>query len=137
MKRWGLAAAAAGLFAVCVAVAVPAQAAEFCLVDPELSIHLSRNETITVFVTEGVVGEEHRAALALATAGYTTRTVSRKSVVVTVYDFIPTDSKGTAATMMVVSSQPYGAGMVYGTAYGTSGTIMSVSFGINPEKVQG
>jgi hypothetical protein len=135
MKRWGLAAAAAGLFAVC--VALPAHAAEFCIVDPELSIHLSRNETITVFVTEGIVGEEHRAALALATAGYTTRTVSRKSVVVTVYDFIPLDSKGTAATMMVVSSQPYGAGMVYGTAYGTSGTIMSVSFGINPEKVEG
>jgi hypothetical protein len=136
MKRWGLAAAAAGLFAVC--VAVPAQAAaEFCLLDPELSIQLSRNETITVYVTEGVVGEEHRAALALATTSYTTTTVGRERVVVTVYDFIPTDSKGTAATMMVVSSQPYGAGVVYGTAYGTSGTIMSVSFGLNPEKVQG
>jgi hypothetical protein len=136
MKRWGLAATAAGLLALC--VAVPAQAAaEFCIVDPELQIQLSRDANITVYITEGVVGPEHLPALARAKANYTTVTLSKKSVLVTVYDFIPADSFGTSATMMIVSSQPYGAGKVYGSAYGTSGTTMSVSFAIDPQRVNG
>ena len=136
MKRWGLAATAAGLFALCVAVPVQA-AAEFCILDPELRIQLSRDATITVYITEGVVGPEHLPALARAEAGYTAVTLNKKSVLVTVYDFIPADSFGTSATMMIVSSKPYGAGVVYGSAYGTSGTNMSVSFRIDPQKVSG
>jgi hypothetical protein len=136
MKRWSLAAAAAGFLAVC--VAVPAQAAaEFCLADPPLSIQTSPGDSFTVYVTEGVWGSEHQAALGLATLSYRTSPVNKKSLLVTVNDSIPTDSSGTFATMMIVSSQPFGHGVVYGSSTGTSGSTMSVSFGINPQKVTG
>lgn len=164
MKRWSIAAAAAGFLAVC--VAVPVQAAEFCLADPPLNIQTSPGESFTVYVTEGVLGSEHQAALSLATITYTTSPlatgapdraraetspdrgtrhpektappINEKSVLVTVYDSIPSDSSGTTfATMMIVSSQPFGHGVVYGSVNGTSGSTMSVSFGINPQKDPG
>jgi hypothetical protein len=136
MKRWSIAAAAAGFLALC--VAVPAQAAAvFCLTDPPISIQTSPGESFTVYVTEGVLGSEHQAALSLATISYATSPINRKSVLVTVHDYIPSDS-GTFATMMIVSSKPFGQGLVYGSVvYGTSGSTMSVSFGINPQKVTG
>jgi hypothetical protein len=136
MRRWSIAAAVAGLLALCVAVPVQA-AAEWCTIDPELSVQTSPGQSFTVFVTEGVMGSQHLAALTSAKTSYTTRAVSKTSVLVTVYDYIPSDSVGTFATRMIVSSQPFGAGVLYGSAYGTSGTTMSVSFSINPEKVTG
>ncbi len=133
MKRWSIAAAAAGFLALC--VAVPAQAsAELCLTDPVLSIQTSPGESFTVYVTEGVYGSQHQAALAAAVVSYTTRRVDRKNFLVTVYDTIPTDSFGSFATMMIVSSQPFGHGLVYGSATGISGSTMSVSFIIDREQ---
>jgi hypothetical protein len=136
MRRWSIAAAAAGLLALC--LAVPAQAvAEWCTIDPELSIQTSPGQSFTVFVTESVDSSKHQAALALATTSYTTRSLSKTSVLVTVYDYIPGDAGPPFATRMIVSSQPFGAGTLYGSAYGTSDTTMSISFWVNPEKVAG
>jgi hypothetical protein len=135
MKRWSIAAAAAGFLAVC--VAIPAQAAEWCVHDPAISIHTSSGPSFTVYVTEGVQGLQHQPALALAKATYRARGAGENSVVVTIYDYIPSDASGTFATMMVVSSKPFGAGVVYGSSYGTSGSTMSVVFWVNPEKVKG
>jgi hypothetical protein len=132
MKRWGLAAAAAGFMAVC--IAVPVQAAEWCLHDPAVNIHTSDGESFTVYVTEGVLGTQHQPALASAKITYITRTAGGDSVFVVVYDKIPTDSYGTFATEMVVSSEPYADGVIYGSSYGISGTVMSVPFWINSEK---
>jgi hypothetical protein len=136
MKRWSMAAAAAGLLTLCVALPVQA-VAEWCTIDPELSIQTSPHESFTVFVTEGVEGSQHQAVLVLAKASYTIHTASKKSVLVTVYDYIPGDTGPTFRTRMIVSSQPFGAGTLYGSAYGTSDTTMSISFWVNPEKVAG
>jgi hypothetical protein len=134
MKRWSLAAVAAGLLAVC--LAVPAQAAEWCLIDPPVDIQTSPGESFTVYVTEGVMGPLHQAALGRAKVSYTTSVSSPSSVLVVIYDFIPADAYGAFATAMVVSSKPFGGGVVYGSTYGTGGTTMSVSFWINPEKIK-
>jgi hypothetical protein len=135
MKRWSIAVAAAGFLAVC--VAIPAQAAEWCMHDPAINIRTTPGDSFTVYVTEGVQGLQHEPALASARATYRTRTASKSSVVVVIYDYIPSDASGTFATMMVVSSKPFGGGVVYGSAYGASGTPMSVTFWVNPEKIKG
>ncbi len=135
MNRWRIAAAAAGLLAAL--VAVPVQGAEWCLRDPELNVLISPHNSITVYVTEGVMGSQHQASLTLSKTRYTTHTFNKASVVVRIYDYIPTDSHGPFATEMIVSSRPLGGGVVYGSAYGTSGSTMSLSFLVYPEKVKG
>jgi len=135
MKRWSLAAAAAGLAAAC--IAVPVQAAEWCVHDPEITIQTSPGESFTVYVTEGVLGSQHQPALASSKITYTARTAGSKSIFVVVYDKIPRDAFGTFATEMVVSSKPYAGGVIYGSTYGTSGSAMSVAFWVNPEKIRG
>ena len=132
MKRWSIAAAAAGFLAVC--VAIPVQAAEWCLHDPAISIHTSPDQSFTVYVTEGVQGTQHEPVLALAKATSRASRSGKSTFLVVVYDYIPSDSYGTFATMMVVSSKPFGNGLVYGTSYGTSGSAMSVAFVVNPER---
>lgn len=135
MKRWRIAAAAAGLLAAF--VAVPVQGAEWCLNDPQLTIQTSSGESITVYVTEGVIGAQHQAELASAKVSYTTRAASKNSLLVTVYDYIPSDSSGSSATELIVSSKPFGSGEVYGSVYGRSGSTMTVWFWINPESAGG
>jgi hypothetical protein len=132
MKRWGLAAAAAGFIAIC--IAMPVQAGEWCQHDPAVNIHTSAGESFTVYVTEGVLGAQHQPALASAKITYITRNAGAESVFVVIYDKIPTDSYGTFATEMMVSSEPNADGVIYGSSYGTSGTAMSVPFWINSEK---
>jgi hypothetical protein len=126
MTRWRVAAAIAGLLAACIA-AVPAQAAEWCIHDPQLVIQMPRGGSVTVYVTEGALGSQHQAALASAWIGYTTRSRGH----VTIYDYIPSDLHGSFPTEMIVSSQPYGAGTVYGSTFGRSGSTMVVSFNVS------
>ena len=135
MKAWRVAAAAAGLLAAL--VAVPVQGAEWCERDPAVNVPITEDESITVYVTEGVMGSQHQASLALSKTRYTTHSTSKSRVLVTIYDYIPADSLGTFATEMIVSSKPFGGGVVYGSTYGTSGSTMSLSFWIDPEKVKG
>lgn len=135
MKRWRIAAAAAGLLAAF--VAVPVQGAEWCLHDPQLNIQTSSGNSFLVYVTEGVSGAQHQAALASAKTSYTTRAASKNRLLVTVYDYIPADSSGSFATELIVSSRPFGSGEVYGSAYAMGGATMTVRFWINPESAGG
>jgi len=135
MRRLRIAAAAAGFLAACVAVSV--QGAEWCVHDPELTIRTSPTQSFTVYVTEGVMGEQHQAALASAKTGYRTVVVSRKSVLVMVYDLVPSDASGSFATELIVSSQPFGSGHVYGSVYGRSGTTTRIWFAIDPQSLGG
>ncbi len=121
-------AALAGLLAACVAVQAEA-AAELCLVDPRLVIQLPSKDYLTVFVTEGAMGTEHLPTLHLAEITYTAEaTADKHTAQVTVYDYIPDDAIGRFTTLMIVSSEPFGAGTVYGSANGTSGVTMTVPF---------
>src|ERR1700680_1264577 len=113
MRRWRWAAPAAGLLAAC--IAAPAMAAEWCLHDPSLPIVLPRGASLTVYVTEGVMGSEHQGTLALAKASYSTHMTKEDGAFVTVSDYIPTDSLGAFPTEMIVSSQPFGSGHVCGS----------------------
>lgn len=122
----------AGFLAAC--IAVPVQAAEWCMHDPQINIQAARGESITVYVTEGVMGSQHQATLESAKIMYTTQFAAKDSVLVTVYDYIPTDPYGTFATEMIVSSKPFAGGVVYGSASGTAGSTMKVRFWIKPKK---
>ena len=135
MTRWRIAATAAGFVAAC--VAVPVQGAEWCLHDPQLNIQTSQGQSVTVYVTEGVMGAQHQAQLASAKISYTTYAVSKKSLLVALRDYIPSDSLGSFGTELIVSSGPSGSGAVYGSAYGTSGTTMTVWFWPNRESAGG
>lgn len=126
MTRWRIAAAAAGFLAAC--IAIPVQAGEWCLHDPPLNIQTSPGNSFTVYVTEGVLGSQHQATLASAKISYATKRAGKGGWIVTVYDYIPTDSKGSFATEMLVSTGPFGSGYVFGSAYGKSGSTMKVSF---------
>jgi hypothetical protein len=133
MTRWRFLAAVAGLLAACVAVQAQA-AAELCLLDPELAIQLPSKDSVTVFVTEGAP-VAHLQALQLAKITYTAQAVGGKGTAqVTVYDYIPNDAGARFATLMIVSSQPFGAGTVYGSTNGTSGVTMSVTFFISADQ---
>jgi hypothetical protein len=134
MKRGAIAAVAAGLLAAF--VAVPVQGAEWCLHDPQLNIRTPHG-SVTIYVTEGVLGNQHQAALASARTGYTTYRAAKDRLMVTVYDYIPTDSHGTFATEMIVSSKPFGSGQVYGSTSGSSGSVMTVRFSIDPKLAGG
>lgn len=127
MSRWRYLAAVAGALAACVAIQAQA-AAELCLVDPELIIQLPSKDSVTVFVTEGAPAA-HLQTLQLAKITYTARATGPGSTAqVTVYDYIPDDAGARFATLMIVSSQPFGAGTVYGSTSGTSGVTMKVTF---------
>jgi hypothetical protein len=129
MKPWKIAVAAAGLLAAF--FAVPVQASTWCRIDPALTLPGG----FTIYVTEGVLGSQHEAILASSKVTYSVNVVSKKSVLVTVDDYIPTDSYGSFPTEMIVSSMPFGAGTVYGSASGMSGSTMEVVFSIDPKVV--
>jgi hypothetical protein len=128
MNRWRVAAVVAGFLAAC--VAVPAQASDWCIHDPQVIIATPGGHSVTVYVTEGALGSQHQAALAAAKIGYLTSAASKGTLRVTVFDYIPRDEHGNFPTEMIVSSEPFGKGVVYGSVYGTSGVPMAVSFKI-------
>ena len=131
MKRWMIAVPTAGLLAACLAVS--AQAAEWCLRDPQLTIQASHKQSLIIYVTEGAMGSQHQPTLASSRIAYATRS-DKNGLTLTVYDYIPSDHYGTFATEMIVSSQPFGTGLVYGFATGTSGTTMTVRFRVNSQQ---
>jgi hypothetical protein len=135
MSRFRIAGAVAGFLAACVAVSV--QGAEWCVHDPALTIRTSATQSFTVYVTEGVMGTQYQAELASARTSYRTVVASRKTILVSVYDFIPSDASGSFATELIVSSKPFGSGQVYGSVYGRSDTTMTIWFWINPQSLGG
>ena len=133
MNRWRIAGVVAGLLAACVA-AVPVMAMEWCLDDPSYTVTTPSGNTVTVYVTQAVLGSQHAGALQSSKLTYTSAGVGLLGLAetsVTISDTIPADRYGTFPTEMTVSSEPMGAGTVYGQASGTSGIPMAVTFTLN------
>jgi len=134
MKRWTIAAAAAGFLVAC--LAIPVEGAEWCISDPAVNIRASATQSFTVYATEGVMGAQHQSALASAKISYKVRAHFRDGFLVTLKDYIPADSSGSFVTELIVSSKPFGAGHVYGSVQGRSGSTMTVRFWIGPENAR-
>lgn len=125
-----------GILSVAVAalatmVATPAQAAEWCLHDPALifSAPHVKHTRFTVYATEGVQGAEHAWALEKAHLDFKTRPGKAPGTVnLTVHANVPGKDHQSFATVLVVSSEPFGAGTIYGLAMARSGHDMHVTF---------
>jgi hypothetical protein len=114
-------------------VAAPAQAAEWCLHDPALvfSAPHAKHTRLTVYATEGVQGADHAGALERAHLDFKTKPGHTPGTVqVDVHANIPGNDHERFSTVLVVSSEPFGAGEVYGVTMGTSGHDMHVSFSL-------
>lgn len=112
-------------------VATPVEAAEWCLHDPALvfSAPHAKHTKITIYATEGVQGEQHASALTKAHFNFKTEPVKdHVTMKVTVHANVPGQGHESFATVLIVSSEPFGAGTIYGVAMGTSGHDMHVSF---------
>ncbi len=123
----GLTVLAGALAALLVAAPNVRAEAQLCLSDPPLQILLASGDEITVYVTEGAA-VQHLDAIQHATISYTARAMRAGASVIRVKDSIPTDSSGGFPVFVIVSSQPFGNGTVYGRATGTAGTPIIVSF---------
>jgi hypothetical protein len=129
MFRRGILGFAVAVLAVM--VATPAQAAEWCLHDPALvfSAPHTKHIRLTVYATEGVQGAEHARALEKAHLDFKTKPGKAPGTVnLTVHANVPGSGHERFATVLVVSSEPFGAGTIYGVAMGTSGHDMHVAF---------
>src|SRR3712207_3360296 len=123
----------AGLAAVAVAATVAlsgapaAHAEDWCDVDPPVKVTTPGGSTQTVHLTVSALGDTHRQALQRAAVSTDVKAVgggTRVTITVTV----PQDGTGAFPTRAVVSTQPFGRGTVLGSASGTAGGAMSVSY---------
>lgn len=99
---------------------------DWCGSDPPVTIQLRDGNQVTVYVTEFAQGP-HQAALDAAQVSYRLRDEGR----VRINDLIASDDGSQFATRIVVSSQPWGAGRIYGTAQGQAGDTLAVTFRLN------
>jgi hypothetical protein len=111
-------------------VATPVEAAEWCLNDPALVFAAPHSHhKLTIYATEGVQGAQHTAALRHTHLGFKTRPGKEHGTIgVEVHANIPGNDHDRFSTVLIVSSQPFGAGEIYGIATGTSGHDMKVAF---------
>jgi hypothetical protein len=110
-------------------IAVPAEAAEWCLDDPALTFAAPHASHMTLYATEGVQGTSHAGALKKAHITFRAKPGKRAGTMdIDVHSNIRDSVQGTFATLLIVSSQPFGAGTVYGMVVGNSGHDMHVSF---------
>lgn len=112
-------------------VATPAQAAEWCMHDPALvfSAPHVKHARFTVYATEGVQGAQHAWALEKAHIDFKIKPGKLPGTVnLTVHANVPGQGHERFATVLVVSSQPFGAGAIYGLTMGSSGHDMHVTF---------
>jgi hypothetical protein len=127
---------------------VPAEAGQWCSDDPPLTISAPNMTPVTVYVTTYALAPGKQADVNRESITYATHPTSLPhTILVTVYDYIPTGRYGTFSTGMIVTSQQptqlqlnawmsttpppsqmAGAGTTYGYTQGTSGTTMAVSF---------
>jgi hypothetical protein len=98
--------------------------------DPRLVIVTPAGHRLPVHLTIGVLGVEHLPAARAAVVGYTVQpSASGTATAVALTVTVPNDSLSPHfQTRTIVSSERFGAGVVYGQAYGSSGHPMQVSF---------
>jgi hypothetical protein len=117
--------------AVAIVVATPVEASDWCIRDPALvfSAPHAKHTKITIYATEGVQGQQHASALRKVHLDFKTKPgKGRGTINVTVHANVPRQGHERFATVLIVSSEPFGAGTIYGVAIGTSGHDMHVSF---------
>jgi hypothetical protein len=119
------------LAVVAMLVASPVEAAEWCLHDPALvfSAPHAKHTRITIYATEGVQGPQHSAALEKGHLDFKTKPGDTPGTVeLEIHANIPGKDHERFATVLIVSSDPFGAGTIYGVTMGTSGHDMRVRF---------
>jgi hypothetical protein len=98
--------------------------------DPILVIVTPGGHQVPLYVNNGVFGAQHLASAQVAKMAYTVQRASNGTstkVVLTVT--IPNDTFGSGyPTRTIPSTGAFGTGLVYGITYGTSGTVMKVTF---------
>jgi hypothetical protein len=110
-------------------IASPAQAAEWCLHDPALTFAPPHAHRVTIYATEGVEGTAHLAALHKMHLDFDAKPGKHHGTMhLRIRLKIPDVDHHRFATLLVVSSEPFGAGTVYGVDTGTSGQTMEVEF---------
>jgi hypothetical protein len=111
-------------------VATPVEAAEWCLHDPALVFKVpDSKQRITIYATEGVQGTRYEGRLKHAKLDFDAKADKRHGTVhIRIRANIPGQGRESFATVLVVSSEPYGAGTIYGVVMGRSGHRMELSF---------
>ncbi|HEV8382132.1 MAG TPA: hypothetical protein VGQ29_11125 [Gemmatimonadales bacterium] len=111
-------------------VATPVEAAEWCLHDPALVFKVpDSKQRITIYATEGVQGTRYEGRLKHAKLDFDAKADKRHGAVhIRIRANIPGQGRESFATVLVVSSEPYGAGTIYGVVMGRSGHRMELSF---------
>jgi hypothetical protein len=111
-------------------IATPAEAAEWCLHDPALVFSAPHSKhKITIYATEGVAGAAHENALAKSHLDFKAKPgKGHGTMQLDVHAKIPGKDHDSFATVLVVSSAPFGAGTIYGVVFGRSDHDMHVSF---------
>jgi hypothetical protein len=117
-----------GIFLAC--LATPAQAAEWCLNDPALIFSAPHSHLkLTIYATEGVQGFQHAGALARAHLDFNAKPGKLAGTMqMQVKAKIEGKDHDTFATVLVISSRPFGAGRLYGVTTGTSSHDMNLTF---------
>lgn len=127
MIRRALVGVAVGVLAAL--LAVPAEAAAWCINDPALHVDAPHAKKITIFLTEGVMGAEHAAALHSPELKHEGRPGKKAGTLsIQIRERIHSGEHATFATLLIASSEPYGGGTVYAWTTGSSNTWMVLDF---------
>lgn len=107
-----------------------ASAAEWCDTDPLVLIKTPGGALVPVFVTSGALGTEHMPAVLLASIDYSTNAVAGgNATIVHLNVVVPGDLLDSHfLTRTVASTGPLATGVIYASATGYSGQIMSLTF---------
>jgi hypothetical protein len=111
-------------------VATPVEAAEWCLHDPALVFKAPHSkQKVTIYATEGVQGALYEARLRHAKLDFEAKPGKRHGTIhLRIRSTIPGKDHESFGTVLVVSSQPFGQGVVYAVVFGRSGRRMEVAF---------
>jgi hypothetical protein len=110
-------------------VAVPAEAAEWCVTDPALHFDAPHSKKITIYLTEGVMGAQHANALHSPEMKHEARPGDKAGTLsIWIHERIHSDRHKTFGTLVIASSEPYGGGVVYAWTTGSSESWMDLHF---------
>jgi hypothetical protein len=111
-------------------VATPVDAAEWCYHDPALVFKVPHSKhKITVYATAGVMGTQYERRLEHAKLDFEAKPGKGHGTMhLRIRANIPGKDHESFSTVLVVSSQPFGDGTIYGVVTGRSGHRMELSF---------